>query len=218
MKANLFILFLIFLSISFVKLEETAEKTTEPEENVNMEDVGDMMEKMGNMTKDELKESISGGMTKEEEEQMVIDTIKQTLDSMGIKGDSKIDREYFKKLLLKIITQGGDGPTDIESMPEKDRVFFDKIVNRIAEQAPEEFMVADIVKYISSDRIQEALNDVLKSEGMGDINDLMASMGGQMGAEGMEGMEEEGVDMEGDAEESQEEEIDAAQEEQKGDL
>jgi hypothetical protein len=95
------------------------------------------------------------------DKELLDQTIKQVLDDMKIQDNSTINRETFRTLFRKILFHDQN-----EDIPEEEKEIFDKLVERVVMDAPEEFPATDIAKYSELEKITKILNELMTAAGI----------------------------------------------------
>ena len=140
------ILSLIVLMICFSLFLAEEEKVTDLEQD--LKEVKEMMDGMNNGT--ETFASQEGDMDFQ---------FKEALEQMGIGQSETIDRETFKKLFAKVILE--------DEVPEgEEKEMFDKLIERVVNNAPETFPTKDLNKYVDMSFITNVLNEVMSEAGI----------------------------------------------------
>jgi hypothetical protein len=96
---------------------------------------------------------------------------KQAMIDLGIDKSETIDRENFKKLFAKVILD--------DEVPEgEEKEMFDKLIERVVQNAPETFPTKDLTKYVDMSTITNILNELMEQAGI-NPSDVLNQMGGE---------------------------------------
>jgi hypothetical protein len=145
MKVNKLIVFLFAIVALATFSLAAAEETITVDDLAGLED----MMKNGNLNSTTAQEGA------DETEEQIREVIKQ----MGIDKQETITRETFRAFFTKLILQG-------EEVPEEEKAIFDKLIDRVAAQAPESFPTKDISQYVEMTKITNILNDIMAESGI----------------------------------------------------
>jgi hypothetical protein len=146
MKVNKLLVFL-FAIVALATLSLAA-----AEETITVDDLAGLEDMMKNGN---LNDSTTAQEGADETEEQIREVIKQ----MGIDKQETITRETFKAFFTKLILQG-------EEVPEEEKAIFDKLIQRVADLAPESFPTKDISQYVEMSKITNILNDIMAESGI----------------------------------------------------
>jgi hypothetical protein len=111
------------------------------------------------------EEDTQAGQVSEEDNEMdrhaLDETIKVVLEEMKIKNSQNINRDIFRKLFKRVLFHD-----QLEPLPNEEKEIFDKLIEKVVMDAPEEFPASDITKYTDITKITDYLNDLMTEAGI----------------------------------------------------
>jgi hypothetical protein len=83
---------------------------------------------------------------------------KKMLKDLNIEPNSTITRDRFKELFKSVMFKGGD---EIE---EEEKELFNKVIEKVATNTPDEFPATDIHKYLDINSMMSLIQDILADD------------------------------------------------------
>lgn len=170
MKMKFLICLIFVILLVQIKSEEsiTSEEKNETQSDsaTSPEGVEDVMKLLEGEEFNKNFETVQPDMSQEREE--LERAVNQTVKQMGLDKNETMDRATFRKLFTKVVLQD-------EELPESEMNLFDKLIEKVINNAPETFPTSEVNKYIDIQFITSQLNDIMTEEGY-DPNQMMGGM------------------------------------------